>query len=452
MRILLINKSAWMVGILLFVQQIIVASSTFWLVYTAKAIAREQPFAFSLGAYLVSLLIPYLPAAGIAVLLVKWKQEAIYKFTWNFFEGNKKNVLLWSEKQLKEKILHVLNSEGKYVIEQTVDYWYQLVSSTLNVLFNIIVISILIDYRFILAYGLSLGACLVLVKMQSNKQARLFKAAQDSSIETGEAILTSWDNVLIGNKYNFDIWKERFKKKISLSIASHIFATTFREITSIVIAVATFLPSLSVAAWFAYHNRNTLVNLSGLLVTLPRLFLILSYTYGLLFLIIQWPSYRSRIRGVLDILQTETSMDSAGYEQRINWLQIEKQSGRSDVGLCNSVDEFCNHLHTPGRITLRGGNGSGKSSLLLLIKEKFGDKAFYLPCANTLCFADDKSAVSSGERAKAQLIEIAGNVGAPLILLDEWDANLDHHRLSQLSELIDNLATAACVVEVRHRM
>jgi ABC-type bacteriocin/lantibiotic exporter with double-glycine peptidase domain len=58
---------------------------------------------------------------------------------------------------------------------------------------------------------------------------------------------------------------------------------------------------------------------------------------------------------------------------------------------------------------------------------------------------------STGELLKDQLEEIYKNVEAKIILLDEWDANLDGLNQNQLSQLIDQIARKKCVVEVQHR-
>ena len=52
---------------------------------------------------------------------------------------------------------------------------------------------------------------------------------------------------------------------------------------------------------------------------------------------------------------------------------------------------------------------------------------------------------------KEQLEEVYKYVEAKIILLDEWDANLDAVNQSQLSQLIDQIAQIKCVVEVRNR-
>ena len=97
-----------------------------------------------------------------------------------------------------------------------------------------------------------------------------------------------------------------------------------------------------------------------------------------------------------------------------------------------------------GRINVRGANGSGKSTLLTILKSAVKTRAYYWPTADRLAFqfsqgqdevetdedgdpgpARRRPGFSSGERQLRALQEIVSHTGAPIYLLDEWDANLD---------------------------
>ena len=104
-----------------------------------------------------------------------------------------------------------------------------------------------------------------------------------------------------------------------------------------------------------------------------------------------------------------------------------------------------------GRLTLRGENGAGKSTLLMLIKHALQNRAFFLPTHSQLNFISETNKYSTGESLKNRLVEILEKVDADVLLLDEWDANLDQENRHTLSLLIDEIAERKCVIEVRHR-
>lgn len=109
---------------------------------------------------------------------------------------------------------------------------------------------------------------------------------------------------------------------------------------------------------------------------------------------------------------------------------------------------------TPGRITIRGANGYGKSTLLALIKECLGDRAHLLPANPVLYFPqlDDKEA-SSGQAVSRALDLIEGDYlddTVTTVLLDEWNANLDECMRAEHDRKLGELAQRKCVIEVLH--
>jgi len=86
-----------------------------------------------------------------------------------------------------------------------------------------------------------------------------------------------------------------------------------------------------------------------------------------------------------------------------------------------------------------------------MVKNALASKAFFLPTHNQLSFLSETNKYSTGESLHNRLVEIIEKVDADVLLLDEWDANLDHENKERLSSLIDELARSKCVIEVRHR-
>jgi len=134
------------------------------------------------------------------------------------------------------------------------------------------------------------------------------------------------------------------------------------------------------------------------------------------------------------------------------------------------------YAHPTGRINVRGGNGTGKSSLLASLKTEMRRRAYYWPTNDRLAFQfiggevpvevdeddegeavvvaesmDKKLGFSSGERQLKSLEEIVNSTSAEVYLLDEWDANLDDANKAKADALVDELAARARVVEISHR-
>ena len=112
-----------------------------------------------------------------------------------------------------------------------------------------------------------------------------------------------------------------------------------------------------------------------------------------------------------------------------------------------------NNLPKTGRITLIGQNGVGKSSLLLQLKEQFGNNAYYLPAKHSLFFANAMSHQgSSGQQLIRQLSELKSELSdIQVLLLDEWDAHLDRKNMAMIGDWLNHWADDLLIIDVRHR-
>lgn len=107
-----------------------------------------------------------------------------------------------------------------------------------------------------------------------------------------------------------------------------------------------------------------------------------------------------------------------------------------------------------GRWTVRGPNGAGKSSLLALLKRERGDEAFLLPADSVLDIGGlDGRESSTGQAKDASLQAAEREVAAGkvrLLLLDEWNANLDTTLQRKHADILRRVSEHACVIEVLH--
>jgi energy-coupling factor transporter ATP-binding protein EcfA2 len=100
---------------------------------------------------------------------------------------------------------------------------------------------------------------------------------------------------------------------------------------------------------------------------------------------------------------------------------------------------------------VRGPNGSGKSTFLLELKGANPDQVFYLPSSfEQLVWQGKQDGLSTGQRMMRILAEIRQMDEVKVLLLDEWDANLDQENTRLADDFLDALAREKVVVEVRH--
>lgn len=440
--------------VFLVVQQLIVASSNFWIVAFIRNIQTNSPIYLSLSLYLASLLLPYLPGSLAVIYQEKWKYSLILSLSRSFKETHQSSQKIWADKDSKETRIAMLSNEGMNALTEFTEYAYSLLSTAMNVLFNVTALAILITGEFGISYLISLVGVACLMRLQKNKQEQLSVKAQNARISFLKTLLNSWDNVVLGNKYNFNLWEKRANRATESFVNRNLHSVRFRQWFSVLIAALTFIPSFYVVILMVLNNYSNPLVLSAVAVTLPRLFMILNFTYDLLKFAFYWPSQKKVLQGV-EAIMNKNKADSS-FVNRIQWGKIsllhdDAKAKNNPEDPVTNIAQIIKKSTTPGRITVRGENGSGKTSLLLAVKETLRDDAFFLPVKHQLCFKNHVHYLSSGQGIKATLSEIRNFVNEKVILLDEWDANLDNQNKEEISRLIDEIALNRCVIEVRHR-
>ena len=454
-------SNRWALGCfsILAFQQMIEASATYWLVCLMESITKGEAFLPYLALYLASVAIPYIPGCFGFILKITWKQEAQRVFINNFVKTNKNNISEWSNKGLREQKVSMLTSEGPAAIHAFIDYLWELLGYIFNVFFSILALSIIVEPLFAAAYAFSVCCVIYVMKVKRRTQRQLTQKALTARVSLVQSLLAAWDNILLGNEYNFSLWEEKTNKRLDSCIQKNVALERFDQILAIAVSCITSIPMLIVVVYYAIAHQHDPVKLSAFVVILPILFIIISYTYQTLSLGFRWNMHMSKLLAIFRSIQA--SKDSpVTMEKKVKWPKISISSstpGPTDkVSLplqhpLQSYHELLMQTSNSGRLTIRGDNGCGKSTALMLIKKALENRAFFLPTHNQLIFTTETNKNSTGESLKNRLMEILERVDADVLLLDEWDANLDKENQETLSALIDELSEKKCVIEVRHR-
>jgi len=380
------------------------------------------------------------------VLLSIWERTMQRGYLDAFIEANGAQPLLWSDRSERDRRISILTTESTQVLTGASEFMYRVSASSMNVLFNIVIISVLVERKFAIVYLLSLVVSAFLYRMLLQRQALLASSAQTGRVALTQQLISAWDNVVLGNRYNFGCWKNLLDQLFGSASEKIVGLSRFNQLMSISIAGLTLIPTIGVVFWSASVNHADKASLAALIVILPRLFMILTATHELLSLGSQWNEQRTKLSGILSALEIQANDISS----RIQWSKITLMVNDVQVPIASRADLVA-LVGKVGRLTVRGENGAGKSTLLTLLKEEFGDDAFLLPAHHTLCFGGQISKnVSTGQMLKTCLEEINRSVSSKILLLDEWAANLDSGNRAILSNLIDEMAASRCVIEVRH--
>jgi hypothetical protein len=449
LRFLFASKYAAWSFALLVVQQIIVASSTVWLARFAGAAVSGDSFAGYGALYGVSLVLPYLPGMLALTCVNLWDLDLNKRLVARFIDKNQGQIALWRNHGARAMRTSLLSKEGPQVLQESANYFYDLFSTGLNILMNATVISFVIHPVFAASYAVGFVLCALLIWKSQLKNETLAVQAQDSSVRFTGVMFRIWDNVLLANRLNLREWRGNADAAFEATRRDRLMSIGFTQIMSGITTVLVVLPVAGAVVWYLSVHPSRSPETAALLITLPRLFMILTVTSHLLSLSFGWIAHIAKVKAVFDGAE-DRSVAVADLQSQIDLNRITVESGATPAGPAD-LEELKKIMNRHGRHTLRGQNGAGKSALLLKLKEENTQRATYIPANHELDVRGLNRDQSTGQRAKGALAEILRQDASSVMLLDEWDANLDDLNREQLSAVIERESLTRCIVEVVHR-
>lgn len=446
------NKNTFWCITSLIVQQLIVAISTILIIHLGSAIANHTFPVGTLILFVSSLFFVYIPGITSLIYLEKSKFTAINQYILKFCEKISGRTSLYNNTRYRHEQEPWLTNEGNLVIGETSALAYNWLSTFLNAFLNILVIGTAISSWLIGAYLISFSLLLLCLHFSKSHIQTAASEFQTNRNKMNQSLLSGWDNILISNKYNLTFWKKLFNQNWYEAQKSAIKYEYLTNLTSSIAMALALLPIAIVTILFFYINHNNYGALAALIVTLPRQIQIIQNIFAVFSHAVAWTGIKTKLLGLA------ASLDLPSQQQTINskimWGSLSFYEESSLLNF-DSIDSLLKHIGAKkcGRITLRGPNGAGKSVLLSLIKETMGEKAIFIPINSRLSFSStERSSLSQGEKMKYAIEEISHTlVAGNLLLLDEWDANLDQSNIDIISEKLAALSETISLIEVRHR-
>ena len=438
----------------LLIQQIIVASSIYFLTQTAKLYSsgmRSEALLFFLG-YVASLVLPFFPGSISLYFSRKWKFELLEGLCEKYIHEFAGKTTVWLNKKSKEEIVSLLNTELVLSTRNLVDSCYSFVSTALNVGFTAIGLTLFLDYGFLPVYIFSLFMSWLIYRASIQNITEREVESQKNRTIVSEFLRRSWDALLLKNFGNYIDWKSSSQNSLKNYLASEEKAEKAKVFSNLSLSMSSFLPVLAYVGWKAFSQLNDSQKILSILVNMPRVFMLMNHTYAILCETIEIKSVGTLWNRLVSRLDSSIHVEKTAFSKiNSSLISVMDKDGKSI-----SLDEFMllPHEELKGVYTVRGPNGSGKSLSLLKLKEKYSDAAYLLPAHHDL-FVNFNNQLSSGQLARKSIewiressVSLSKNVR--LLLLDEWNANMDSNNLSVFQNVLSELSKDFLVVEVRH--
>lgn len=438
------SKESLVCLILIVLQQILVAFSTIFIAELAKSIAIGRLDSTYLWLFISSLIVVYIPATLSRVYLEKIKYLAQYKYISKFEDAYLGKIHLGSKEE--EEKLPYITSEGQSTINMIVTFFYEFFALVLNILASLFALSYIVNPFLIFSYAMSFICLSGFIYFSHSWIVQSSRIAQRTRTSLLGQLLKSWNNIVINNKYNYEVWKGRFDNCFREAKEKNVQNEMIKQFVSSSGMLLSLLPLLGTLIYLIFTSRYDMSFLAILVATLPRQIQMIQNMDVITQLISEWTDIKERLFGLEKALIVKVN----NPEERINWPKLKFYQSSEPLSI-SSLDGLKSFLKTPKRITIRGENGVGKSTLLKFLKDKTG--GYYLPAKPTLSFeCHNWQSLSTGEQVLVALSEACSSKNLErLILLDEWDANLDFANREKISTIIDELSQNRTIVEVVHR-
>ncbi len=443
--------------VFLVLQQVIVASSSIFLVQFIELLQSEGDWKFYLILLLVSVVTPYIPGSLAIYLNQKWINESfkrLWKTSLQTKQGHIGDVFNISK---KSKYSTQVKEIGN-IIEDTCKFFLGYFPQILNFLFNGFVMSKILGYNFFIAFllGLAISSIQFLFILKVGK--RLSEEKQESIGHIDVHFNSGWQTLLIGNKpYKNNLLKS-FESAEDSYILKSLKLSRFEVISSVSVFMFSFLPTLTVILITAFSNSATKETMISLGALLPRIFQIFVVFSNVLIGAQQVFAFKGRWKSVLNRFNEILSENPIQERIKFDMLNIVRistngnQMENEKIEIENFLELNSENKILPSRWHLTGRNGAGKSSWMLKFKNETGERSVYLPAFFEEFHLDnEKLNMSTGQKKIFELQRLLTNIDLyDFIFLDEWDANLDYEARKQGNALIDQLALTAIVIESRH--
>ncbi|MCB2251321.1 hypothetical protein KTQ74_05385 [Pseudomonas chlororaphis] len=429
--------------VLIIAQQLALAISTYYIAMAGAALSlQDYPllktriilfFSFALLGYVISSAVEFISA--------RLKVDLWEKYIFSVYEHLRHNQALSSEANRKN-VQGWLGSEVPTTLDGTVNLYFGMTSVYSNIIATIYVFYWVLGIDIAVVMATSILLSYFLVKAMKSRINLCATQIQQKRLEVVKRASSLWDYYLNANSSMIEQRETSSRSLIADFLATSLYYVRLEQLAAclpICMAVALIL------VYLQGLPLNQAVPWGMIVATLPRSLQVFGNVHSMSLYNSKYLYFRQRISNLLDFTST---LESLNLDQQVARAQLSIRNTQDGqvIAIDQLFDDIRSASRLTGRLLISGKNGAGKSSLLKLLKSEFTE-SILLP--NHTGFHEAEGPFSTGESQVKQLLHVLEQK-APLILLDEWDANLDMQNKILVGHLLNQKAAETLIIEVRH--
>src|SRR3954454_17167986 len=370
--------------VLMLIEASLSAATTYLVIEAGRDVARGMFLLADLMWILAAQSAAYIVGAVSWIFAERTGFLAYGRYMMRFARDNRHKTKLLGDKEARERVEPFLTGETFYVYFHLLYEIEGDLRILLALILNVIVLGTQIDGALPVAYA---AVFVVLFLMQWTMRKRVAGAYRENQRMTNRMTAqgyTAWDNVFAGNRYHLRLWLAGFKERLREALRAQIVAIMWREGLSSMSGILGLAVIFVAIVLVAIRNAGDTEMLVVLAATLPRQIEMTKDMYSLAAGWNDMVAVWARIGGVVENMDPDADPN---YNARMRFDRIMLREGDQQMTAA-SLDEALSLVFSKktGRINVRGGNGSGKSTMLAALKAEIKNKAYYWPTPDRLAF------------------------------------------------------------------
>lgn len=432
--------------VLIFLQQVALAFSTFFIARAGTSVATgETNMAMD---YVVLFFVTALVGFGLNALSEVCAEKSKNVLLARYYSSTHllhKAKQLSNVRQMRSKFHSWMAGEVAPTIDEFVSFFLMSINSVLNVCLTLLVFSAVFSIEVSIIVLIQLVASALLISVIRKKVSGLGTQLQEKKLESNQYLETFWNShFMMSPPMGEKLQNLQFQK------LQGFFDTRVRYKTweQSIAATPIFLSVGSLLFYITAFQNWSAVEIGAAVAVLPRTLQLLGNAHTLTVIGTKFFEIRQKRRNLSHFLTDPQDVDFSAFAS-LDGLSV------TDVGRGSLVDpkEFLDRVSkgaiTQGRFLVTGENGSGKSTFVK--RAYLASKKAILVDPTTSFAPENGENQSTGNLFLASLEAILGE-GPDVVILDEWDANLDENNTQIIDEKLQHFSESRLVLEVRHKM
>lgn len=439
---LLKNRFLQITILIVVLQQILLAISTYLIAIAGASLGsgKAKETLFYIIWFFITALLSYISSSFNNFLIVKLK-NSLWKNYIEFLFNKHGNNQKFNTIDNKNQLTAWLNGEANLTLEELSYFIIDTVSMYLNVIFTFAVFIFTLGHVYSAIIAISLLVSLILVSILNKKIKNLANRSQSERLSVNTYLAAHWDYLLNSNI----VFKNRSDKKLNFKLESLFNTLEKYTVWEQVVATIPILVSVPLLVFYIFSNQSihNLAELGVLLAVLPRTLQLLGNVHGLSISNSKLIFIRSKYNQLLNFSLNENLLENNITSQNI---QIFDNNLKRYISIKDLI-EIIKGKRYFGRIQITGDNGSGKSSLIKILKDYETNSVLISP-ETDFHFQESKS--STGQK-QLEKINFFLQENFDVVFLDEWSANLDKNNINKIDDILENASRNKLLIEIIHR-